>query len=133
MLLDGALQMKHGYYVVTSNVDGQFQRAGFDEACIATAERLAMSGRDVALFQVLTADERDFPFAHGYRFHDPETGREIVGDGRALRQDFNARFADARATLSARLEACGIRHVEHFTDESADLPIRSLFRSVGRA
>lgn len=106
---------------------------GFDEACIATAERLAMSGRDVALFQVLTADERDFPFAHGYRFHDPETGREIVGDGRALRQDFNARFADARATLSARLEARGIRHVEHFTDESADLPIRSLFRSVGRA
>jgi len=106
---------------------------GFDEACIATAERLAASGRDVALFQVLTADERDFPFAQGYRFHDPETGQDIVGDGRALRQDYIARFAAARAALSARLEARGIRHVEHFTDESADTPIRTLFRSAGRA
>jgi len=106
---------------------------GFDEACITTAERLAASGRDVALFQVLTADERDFPFAQGYRFHDPETGQEIVGDGRALRQDFITRFAAARAALSARLEARGIRHVEHFTDESADIPIRTLFRSAGRA
>lgn len=29
LLLESALQMKHGYYVMTSNVDGQFQKAGF--------------------------------------------------------------------------------------------------------
>jgi NAD-dependent SIR2 family protein deacetylase len=29
LLLEAALQMKHGYYVLTSNVDGQFQKAGF--------------------------------------------------------------------------------------------------------
>lgn len=105
---------------------------GFDETCIATVERLAASGRDIALMQILTTDERDFPFDQGYRFHDPETGVEVLGDGRALRQDFLDRFAAARATLAARLEARGIRHVEHFIDESADVPIRSLFRTTGR-
>ena len=29
LLLDAALQMEHGYYVVTSNVDGHFHQAGF--------------------------------------------------------------------------------------------------------
>lgn len=101
---------------------------GFDEGCIATAERLAASGRDVCIIQILTGDERDFPFDQGYRFHDPETGAELIGDGRTLRADFIARFAAARAALAARLETRGIRHVEHFIDESADVPIRSLFR-----
>lgn len=105
---------------------------GFDEGCIATAERLAASGRDVCIIQILTADERDFPFDQGYRFHDPETGAELIGDGRTLRAEFIARFAAARAALSARLEARGIRHVEHFIDEGADVPIRTLFRSAGR-
>jgi uncharacterized protein (DUF58 family) len=105
---------------------------GFDEGCTATAERLAASGRDVCMIQILTGDERDFPFDQGYRFHDPETGAELIGDGRTLRADFIARFAAARAALSARLEARGIRHVEHFIDEGADVPIRTLFRSAGR-
>lgn len=105
---------------------------GFDEACIATAERLAASGRDIALIQILTADERDFPFDGGYRFHEPESGAQLIGDGRALRDDFLARFAEARAALGARLDAHGIRHVEHFIDEGADQPIRALFREPGR-
>ncbi len=105
---------------------------GFDEGCIATAVRLASSGRDVSLIQVLTGDERDFPFDQGYRFHDPETGAALIGDGPALRQDFLARFAAAREALDARLDAAGIRHVAHFIDEPADQPIRDLFRAVDR-
>ncbi|MBU1346830.1 MAG: DUF58 domain-containing protein [Alphaproteobacteria bacterium] len=105
---------------------------GFDEDCIATVERLAASGRDVALIQVLTTDERDFPFDQGYRFHDPETGEDLVGDGRALRQDFLTRFAAARTQLDARLDARGVRHTTHFIDESADQPIRALFRPAER-
>jgi uncharacterized protein (DUF58 family) len=57
----------------------------------------------------------------------------VLGDGRALRQDFLDRFAAARAALAARLETRGIRHVEHFVDESADVPIRTLFRATGRS
>jgi uncharacterized protein (DUF58 family) len=106
---------------------------GFDEGCVAMTERLAGSGRDVAMIQVLTADERDFPFRTGHRFRDPESGAELVGDGRALRETFLARFAAARAALDARLDARGVRHVAHFIDESADEPIRALFRTAGRA
>ena len=104
----------------------------FDEDCIATAERLAASGRDVAMVQILTADERDFPFDGGYRFHEPESGTQLVGDGRSLRDDFLTRFAEARTALAARLDAHGIRHVEHFIDQGADQPIRELFRRTGR-
>jgi uncharacterized protein (DUF58 family) len=104
---------------------------GFDEACVAAAERLALSGRDVAMIRVLTADERDFPFDQGYRFNDPETGAQLVGDGPALRRDFLARFARARQSLSDRLDAHGVRHAEHFVDRPADEPIRALFRVEG--
>lgn len=103
---------------------------GFDEGCIAAAERLAASGRDVSLIQILTADERDFPFDRGFRFQDPESEIEVVGDGRSLRDDFLSRFATARAALSARLTSKGVRHVEHFVDEGADLPIQKLSRAT---
>jgi uncharacterized protein (DUF58 family) len=104
---------------------------GFDEACVAAAERLAMSGRDVAMIRVLTADERDFPFDQGYRFNDPETGVQLVGDGPALRRDFLVRFGHARQALSERLDAHGVRHAEHFVDRPADEPIRAMFRVEG--
>jgi uncharacterized protein (DUF58 family) len=104
---------------------------GFDEACVVAAERLALSGRDVVMIRVLTADERDFPFDQGYRFNDPETGTQLVGDGPALRRDFLLRFSRARQALSDRLDAHGVRHAEHFVDRPADEPIRALFRVEG--
>ena len=66
---------------------------------------------------MLTVDERDFPFSGGYRFRDPETGDELLGDGRALRADFLRRFAEARAALHARLDAGGVRHADHVLDQ----------------
>lgn len=101
---------------------------GFDEACIAAAERLAASGRDVSFVQILTADERDFPFDRGFRFQDPEDGTQVVGDGRRLRQDYLDRFAKARADLAARLTGKGVRFATHFVDEGADAPIQALSR-----
>lgn len=105
---------------------------GFDDDCVAGAERLAASGRDVALIQILTADERDFPFDDGYRFEDLESDGHVVGDGRALRADYLTRMAEARAALVARLDAHGVRHVLHVVDEPADRPIRALFGEAAR-
>lgn len=109
-----------------------FLSDGFDDGCLSAAERLAASGRDVSLIQILTGDERDFPFDQGYRFQDRESGAQLIGDGPSMRADFLIRFAQARAALAARLEARGIRHAEHFIDQDADLPIRALFREAGR-
>lgn len=105
---------------------------GFDEACMKTIERLAGAGRDVALVQILTADERDFPFTDGCTFIDPETGARAPGDGPTMRQSYLARFAQARAAQAERLQAAGARRVEHFLDVAADTPIRALFAAERR-
>ena len=99
----------------------------FDDAAVDVAERLAGAGREVLTIQLLGADERDFPFRGGHRFHDPETGAERRVDAAAVRGDFLARFGAARAALARRLAARGIRHVEHVLDEPVDAPLRRLF------
>ena len=104
---------------------------GFDEAAIVLAERLAAARRDLAFVQVLTADERDFPFRGGRRFVDPETGAALLADGEATRAQFLARFAQAQAALSARLAAAGVRHAVWHMDEGAERPWAALFPARG--
>ena len=78
--------------------------------------------------RILTAEERDFPFRGGHRFHDPETGAELLADGAAMRADFLAPLRARRArALDARLDASGIRHAEYVLDQPLDLPLRRLF------
>ncbi|WP_088183940.1 DUF58 domain-containing protein [Sphingobium sp. Z007] len=105
----------------------------FDEGAVALAEKLAAAGRETLVIEMLTVAERDFPFDGGYRFHDPETGEQLLGDGAALRAGFIARFGEARAALHTRLDSAGIRHVAHVLDEPIDLPLRRLFSAHGAA
>ncbi len=105
---------------------------GFDDGCVAALERLARTGRDIGFIQILTTEERDFPFTENHMFEDPETGARVQGDGPSMRVRFLDRFHAARAELAARLRAAGIRCVEHVIDESADLPIRALFPAAQR-
>lgn len=104
---------------------------GFDEAAVALAERLANAGRDVVHLQLLTVEERDFPFRDGHRFRDPETGEELLSDGASGRADYLARFGDARRTLDARLQSAGIRHDTAFLDEPIDAPLQRVFGRRG--
>ncbi|KAF1712675.1 DUF58 domain-containing protein [Pseudoxanthomonas kalamensis DSM 18571] len=99
----------------------------FDDNAVALAERLAAARREVLAIQLLTVEERDFPFRGGHRFHDPETGEELLGDGAAMREEYLARFGRAQATLDARFDAAGIRHARYVLDEAPDLPLRKLF------
>jgi len=99
----------------------------FDEAMPALVERLAAARREVLAIQLLTADERDFAYTGGHRFRDPETGEELLGDAAALRADYLQRFGEAQRVLDARLDAAGIRHARHYTDQPLDLPLRRLF------
>lgn len=104
---------------------------GFDDAAIALAERLANAGRDVVHLQLLTVEERDFPFRDGHRFREPETGEELLADGPAVRAGYLHRMADARRRLDARLQAAGIRHDTAFLDEPIDAPLQRLFARTG--
>lgn len=104
---------------------------GFDEGAIAFAERLSAARREVLAIRILTAEERDFPFRGGHRFHDVESGAELLTDAGAAREDFLSRFVRARKAHALRLAASGIRQAEFFLDEALDLPLRRLFASQG--
>lgn len=99
----------------------------FDDAAVDLAGRLAAAGREVLTIQLLTTDERDFPFAGGVRFVDPETGAVVPGDGAAMRAGFVARFAAAQAAVGERLAAAGVRRAVYVLDEPLDAPLRALF------
>lgn len=102
---------------------------GFDDTLVALAERLAAARREVLFVQLLSCDERDFPFAGGHVFRDPESGETRRGDAAAMREEFLRRFGEARAALARRLAAGGIRHVEYVMDAPLDAPLRRLFGS----
>ncbi len=99
----------------------------FDDALPPLLEGLATARREVLSIQLITAEERDFPFAGSHRFHEPETGAELLGDGAGVREDFLARFTAAQAALDSRFVAAGIRHVVHAIDQPLDAPLRALF------
>ena len=99
----------------------------FDEGGVALIERLAKAGRDVLAVQMLTVEERDFPFDGGYRFLDQESGAALIGDGKALRDTFLSRFAAARMALDERLDRAGIRHTAYVLDEPIDRPLHVFF------
>jgi uncharacterized protein (DUF58 family) len=106
----------------------------FDEACTDFAIRLASARREVLAVQMLGADERDFPFTGGHRFHDPESSQERRVDAASVRRDFLDAFADARAELAGRFKTSGLRATTHTLDETVDAPLRRLFgRSSSRA
>lgn len=99
----------------------------FDEGSIALAERLASTRREVLNIQILTTEERDFPFQGGHRFRDVETTLEVLTDAMPSRTAFIAEFASARRALAARLSVSGIKHIEYFLDQPVDTPLRRLF------
>ncbi len=99
----------------------------FESGVVDLAETLAAAGREILVVEMLTEGEKAFLFGGGYRFRDPETGEELLGDGPALRTEFLRRFGEARAILHARLDAVGIRRAEHVLGQPVDLPLRRLF------
>lgn len=103
----------------------------FDDSLVEFAERLAAAGRDVLSIGLLSAEERDFPFLGGHRFHEPESGAELHLEARGSDDTFVGRFQAARAALSRRLAASGIRHCDHVLDEALDAPLQRLFRAGG--
>ena len=123
--------LRTAWDLIASDALVLFTGDGFDEQQVALASRLSLARREVLDVQVLGADERDFPFTGGHRFHDPETGAELELDAPAARAAFLERFAQARAARTRKLAAAGVRCVEHFLDEPADAPLRRLFAANG--
>lgn len=99
----------------------------YDEGCVSLAERLAVARREVLSLQLITAEERDFPFQGGHRFRDAETDTELLTDAAASRSGFIEKFSAAKKMLSARFAGSGIHHVEYVLDQPLDTPLRKFF------
>ncbi|MFT3792511.1 MAG: DUF58 domain-containing protein [Rudaea sp.] len=99
----------------------------FDDAIAGLALRLAAARREVLTVQLLSAEERDFPFAGGHRFRDPESAAERRVEAAAVRRDYLERFAAARTELARRFGVAGIRHVEYVLDLPLVESLRALF------
>jgi uncharacterized protein (DUF58 family) len=99
----------------------------YDEACVALAERFALARREVLNIQILTAEERDFPFQGSHRFRDAETETELLTDAAAVKEAFITEFSAARKNLAARFTASGIFHTDYFLDQALDLPLQHFF------
>jgi len=100
---------------------------GFDEASVLLAERLAAARRELRFIQILSVGERDFRFRGDFRFRDPETGDEVLGNAEAMRVDFLARFAQAQTQLQKRLAASGIDLATLYLDQPVDTPLQHWF------
>lgn len=99
----------------------------FDDAAAELAERLAAARREVVVIQILTAEERDFPFPDSRCFVDVENDTELLADGPSARADYLQAFARAQQALRARLAASGVRLATHVLDQSPDIALRQLF------
>lgn len=99
----------------------------FDDAVTDLATRLAAARREVIAVQLLSAEERDFPFTGGHRFRDRESGEERRVDAAVVRKDYLQRFGVARAQLASHLTASGVRNTAHVLDEPLDAPLQRLF------
>ena len=106
---------------------------GFEEGFVELLTRLASARREVVFAQLLSAEERDFPFTAGHRFIDPETGQELLGDGRALQRDYLHRFAQAQQQLHARLHGAGVRMTTAYLDQPIDTALQALYGVRGAA
>lgn len=77
------------------------------ERVIEGLHHLRFRGHDLILFQVLDADETDFPFEGLRRFEDVESLESTVADPEAIRADY---LAALRAFIERyRAEAAGLR------------------------
>ncbi len=121
--LIGARIAAHALVIVISDF--------FDPAALDLMRRLAGAGREVRALQLLAADERDFPFSGGHRFIDPEGGLQRRVDAGAVRKDYLARFAAARAELATDCAALGIVFATHVLDEAPERALRSLLVDAG--
>ncbi|HTL51349.1 MAG TPA: DUF58 domain-containing protein [Planctomycetota bacterium] len=74
------------------------------EAILPVLSDLRNQGHEIIVFQIMTEAEWQFPYAEDYLFVDPETGAELVGVGRDLREGYLKELNDhcAKLTLACR-------------------------------
>ncbi|HET7216413.1 MAG TPA: DUF58 domain-containing protein [Vicinamibacterales bacterium] len=101
------------------------------EAVESELRRAVHIGHDLAMFQVLTREELDFPYDRDVELEDLETGRTVL-TGAAARGHYRREFADFLERWHERCAKYRIDYTRILTDQPLDIALRGyLIRRAG--
>jgi uncharacterized protein (DUF58 family) len=112
------LLRRRGLLVVLSDLYDE------EEAVARELTRAVRMGHEVAVFQVLTPDEIEFPFTGDVEFEDVETGRSVVASPRAHAAQYRTDMAAFVQRWRSRCASLGI----DFTVARTDMPLDAVLR-----
>jgi uncharacterized protein (DUF58 family) len=95
-----------------------------DEA-FAELRRAARMGHDVAVFQIVSRNELEFPYARDLEFADLETGQTIVVNADAARRDYTDVVSAFVERCRKRATAEGIQYSLVVTDTPPERTLRN--------
>lgn len=98
-----------------------------------TMIRLASSGHEVVVFQVLDPAEVDFEFREPAIFEDAESGRELLLDPTAVRADYRRKLEDHCAQVRKMCVNLGNTYLRLTTSQPLELALFDFLRARAQA
>jgi uncharacterized protein (DUF58 family) len=122
------LLKRRGLLVIVSDLYDE------DAAVEREMKRALRMGHELAVFQVITRDELEFPFTRDAEFEDLETGRSVVTDPSAIGASYRRKMGDFVARWRERCASSGIDYTLALTDAPLDTTLRGyLLKRSGTA
>ncbi|MEE8452174.1 MAG: DUF58 domain-containing protein [Thermoguttaceae bacterium] len=90
------------------------------EAIVSGLEHLRFRNHEVLIFHVLDPWERDLPLEGNIRFHDLESGEELISQAEGIRERYRKAVRQWCDTLDAECRNRGIQRIEMTTDDPLD-------------
>jgi hypothetical protein len=104
------------------------------DATFRELRRVARRGHDVALLQVLSAPEIDFPYEASVEFEDLESGERRVIDASATAREYRARVGSFLTRCRSEAHRDGHDYALMRTDSAPERALRAyLIRRAGAA
>jgi uncharacterized protein (DUF58 family) len=88
--------------------------------------RLSSRRRSLRSLQILCDDEASFPFDGAVRLQDPETGREVETDAKAVRDDYLRALREQTEMLRTNITSMGGTFERHLIEDAANDALRRL-------
>ena len=114
----GDLLKRRGLLIVISDL--------YDEDSTLDVElrRAVRMGHEVAVFQVLTREEIEFPFTGDLEFEDLESAKTVITNADAVRLAYQRQMSDFLERWRTRCAGAGIDYSRVTTDQPLDAALR---------
>ncbi len=103
------------------------------DALMAKIRILKSRGHDLIVFQVLHADELEFPFNRFYRFESMEDSRFLVADSKQIRAQYMEALQEHQERLSEAMRKIGVDYHIVRTDDAPSRVLANCLNGPMRA